>query len=175
MNSEPVKRLIPLLLSITLPVSMCLPVLGQGCGSSLFSEAGQAKYLQFQFACAISYLTVLFLKTSLLTWYFHKSGFAKITLRSILGTLLALSLPCIGSFYALSLLLTFFSNPLVAVGVFAVGIALWGTICDYLFATNWQNSKTKQICLALFLNLLFNCSAILAIYLSFFANVSSFI
>lgn len=178
MHPKFVKKNTPFLLSITLSISLsiliCLPLLAQGCRSSIFSQAGQANLIQFQFNCAALYLTVLFFRTVLITWFFQKSGFAKIALRSLLGTVISFSALFFGSYYVLVSLITSFQNPVVAAGLFSICVALWVTLCDYFFALDRQKSKIKQIFLVLLVNLLFNCSAIVAIYLSFFANANSF-
>lgn len=174
MKAELVKNLTRFLISITLSLSICLPLLAQGCDSSLFSKAGQAKLFQFQITCVALYLTALFFKTILITWFFQKSGFARIALRSILGTVFAFSTLFFGSRFVFMSMASAFQNLLLAAGIFSIIVAFWGTLCDYFFAFDLQKSKTKQICLAFLLNLLFNCSAIVALYLSFFANANSF-
>lgn len=163
-----------LFLPILLLSAGVLPAFASGCNSSLFSAEGQVRFGQFVLTCAVFYLCLLFVKTSLFTWYHHRFGFWRISLRSLAGTVLSVVLGGIICLYCYLNLMVFFRDPVLSICLLLFFLSLSATLSDSIFALNWKKLGYMQIGLSLFFNLVLNCSALIAIYLSFFASARSF-
>lgn len=159
-----------LLLAISADSASC-----HGCNSSLFSEAGQQRFFEFETTCAISYLLLLFTKTALLTWFHHRFTFFWIAWRSISATVVSLFLGVFVCFYAYLNLVSFFNNPIFSISLLVLVLSSTTTLSDSFFALNWQRLGYKQVGISLMLNLLINCLSLIVIYLLFFANLKQFL
>ncbi len=172
-NLKPVTHKYLLLTSLLMVLSAQSASAG-GCNSSLFSPAGQLRFLEFELTCAISYLLLLLTKTGLITWFNHQSGFWLISVRIFSGTFLSLVLAVVICFYAYLNLVNFFRDPLIFISLLIFFVSLSTTLSDCMFALNWQKLGYKQVALDLTLSLFLNICFSLGIYLAFFANLKNF-